>query len=142
MGNKISIDSKPAFGLLAGLISSSSLLAIWLFYERISRATRLDSLKETNFNVAQLNSAIDSLRKEIEDLKTTKSLKFDQNSEIDEDSKSKKSFKVVRFKKTPSYLSSTSDADFQSAWSDSEGPSEEFFDFPENDALNEQMDSK
>ncbi|KAK4037826.1 putative Regulator of microtubule dynamics protein 2/sw [Daphnia magna] len=139
MGNKISVDSKPVFGILAGLISSS--LAIWLFYERISRATRLDSLKETNYNIAQLHSAIDSLRKEIEDLKATKSLKTDLNSEIDEDSKSKKSFKVVRFKKTLSYLSSTSDADYQSAWSDCEGQTEEFFDFPENDALAEQIES-
>jgi hypothetical protein len=30
-------------------------------------------------------------------------------------------------------MSSTSDVEYQSAWSDNEGSTEEFFDFPEND---------
>ena len=132
MGNKISVDSKPIIVIISGLVTSSSVLAIWFFYDRISRATRLDNLKETNCNVEQLNSAIDILRKEIEELKAASS-KVYLNNENDEDCKSKKSLKVVRFKNTLSYMSSTSDVDYQSAWSDNEGSTEEFFDFPEND---------
>lgn len=132
MGNKISVDSKPIIVILSGLVTSSSVLAIWFFYDRINRATRLDNLKETNCNVEQLNSAIDILRKEIEELKAASS-KVYLNNENDEDCKSKKSFKVVRFKNTLSYMSSTSDVDYQSAWSENEGSTEEFFDFPEND---------
>lgn len=137
MGNKISVDSKPIIVILSGLVTSSSVLVIWFFFDRINRATRLDNLKETNCNVEQLNSAIDILRKEIEELKAASSKVYLSN-ENDEDYKSKKSFKVVRFKNTPSYMSSTSDVDYQSAWSDNEGSNEEFFDFPEND-LSDQM---
>ncbi len=133
MGNNISnVDSKPVFIILGGLVTSSSILVVWFFYDRINRATRFDNLKETNCNIEQLNSAIDILRKEIEELKAASS-KVDLNNEKDEDCKSKKSFKVVRFKNTLSYMSSTSDVEYQSAWSDNEGSTEEFFDFPEND---------
>ncbi|XP_046632221.1 regulator of microtubule dynamics protein 2-like [Daphnia pulicaria] len=133
MGNNISnVDSKPVVIILGGLVTSSSILAVWFFYDRINRATRFDNLKETNCNIEQLNSAIDILRKEIEELKAASS-KVDLNIEKDEDCKSKKSFKVVRFKNTLSYMSSTSDVEYQSAWSDNEGSTEEFFDFPEND---------
>jgi hypothetical protein len=133
MGNNISnVDSKPVVIILGGLVTSSSILAVWFFYDRINRATRFDNLKETNCNIEQLNSAIDILRKEIEELKAASS-KVDLNNEKDEDCKSKKSFKVVRFKNTLSYMSSTSDVEYQSAWSDNEGSTEEFFDFPEND---------
>ena len=138
MGSKISLNSKPVvFAIFTGVISGSSFAVFWYFYERINRATRLDNLRETNYNIEQLNTAIDVLRKEIEELKAVKL------SKSDEDSTSKKSFKMVRFKNTLSYMSSASDTDYQSAWSDNETSSnEEFFDFPENELLGEQDHSK
>lgn len=145
MGSKISLSSKPVvFAIFTGVISGSSFAVFWYFYERINRATRLDNLRETNYNIEQLNTAIDVLRKEIEELKAVKSSKSDLNNGLsDEDSKSKKSFKMVRFKNTLSYMSSASDTDYQSAWSDNETSSnEEFFDFPENELLGEQDHSK
>lgn len=141
----MSVNSKPVvFAIFAGIISGSSFAAFWYIYERINRATRLDNLRETNYNIEQLNTAIDTLRKEIEELKAVKSSnKADlQNIIIDEDTKSKKSIKMVRFKNTLSYLSSASDTDYQSAWSDNEASSEEFFDFPENELTGEHINSK
>jgi hypothetical protein len=86
MGNNISnVDSKPVVIILGGLVTSSSILAVWFFYDRINRATRFDNLKETNCNIEQLNSAIDILRKEIEELKAASS-KVDLNNEKDEGS--------------------------------------------------------
>ncbi len=140
----MSVNSKPVvFAIFAGIISGSSLAAFWYFYERINRATRLDNLRETNYNIEQLNTAIDTLRKEIEELKAVNSSKANlQNIINDEDTKSKKSIKMVRFKNTLSYLSSASDTDYQSAWSDNEASSEEFFDFPENELTGEHINSK
>lgn len=145
MGNNVAVHSKPAiYAIAIGFVSfTSSFTAFWFFY-RINRATRLDNLRETSYNLEQLNSAIDGLRKEIEELKAAKSLKLDSNSGTDDDFKSTKSFKVVRFKNSLSYISSSSEVDeYQSAWSDNETSSaEEFFDFPENEMLGEEQISK
>ena len=73
MGSKISLNSKPVvFAIFTGVISGSSFAVFWYFYERINRATRLDNLRETNYNIEQLNTEIDVLRKEIEELKAVK----------------------------------------------------------------------
>lgn len=145
MGNNVTVHSKPAiYAIAVGFVSfTSSFAAFWFFY-RVNRATRLDNLRETSYNVEQLSSAIEVLRKEIEELKAAKSSKLDSNSGIDEDFKSTKSCKVVRFKNSLSYLSSSSDVEeYQSAWSDNETLSaEEFFDFPENEILGEENISK
>lgn len=138
MGNNLAISSKPAvLAITVGFLSFSSSLAAFYFFYRINRATRLDNLRETNYNIEHLNTAIDILRKEIEELKAAKSLQVHSNNGTEEDTKSAKFQKVVRFKSSLSYLSSSSDAlEYQSAWSDNEGSSvEEFFDFPENDIM-------
>lgn len=133
MGNTVSSNNRPLFfAISAGFVSCSSLLVMWFAYERINRATRLDNLRETNYNIEQLNTAIDTLRKEIAELKAGKSLKSNFG-EVEEEFVPRKSGKVVRFKSSLSYLSSTSDADFHSAWSENESSSDEYFDFPEND---------
>lgn len=135
-GGKHSTTVAVATGFLA-LSSAGFALIAWLFYDRVNRATRLDSLKESFYNIEQLNSAIDSLRKEIDELKAIKSLR--RQSSVDDDTASRKSSKVVRFKNKLSVISSD-ETEYQSAWSGNDS-SEEFFDFDEND-LEELLEDK
>jgi len=111
-GGKHSTTVAVATGFLA-LSSAGFAFIAWLFYDRVNRATRLDSLKESFYNIEQLNSAIDSLRKEIDELKAIKSLK--RQSSVDDDTASRKSSKVVRFKNKLSVISSD-ETEYQSAW--------------------------
>ena len=111
-GGKHTTTVAVATGFLA-LSSAGFAFVAWMFYDRVNRATRLDNLKESFYNIEQLNSAIDSLRKEIEELKAIKSLK--RQSSGDDDTTSRKSSKVVRFKNKLSVISSD-ETEYQSAW--------------------------
>ena len=140
MGNNLAVNSRPAaYVVIAGVVSFSSSFAAFWFYNRMSQAMRLDNLRETDYSVEQLNTVVDILRKEIEELKAMQPLKCEINSQLTEkDNKSttSKSTKSVRFSKSLSYKSSSDvEYEFQSAWSDNEVSSEEFFDFPENESL-------
>lgn len=142
MGNVASANNRTlvVISVTSAITASAGLAALWFLYYRVGRATGLDSLKE-NFHIEQLNSAIDALRKEIEELKTIK-LYTSHSKSVDGDFEtiSSRSSKVVRFKKTLSYVSLASESEYQSAWSDNQSTTtsnEEFFDFPENDVIEE-----
>lgn len=146
MGNNLTLNNRPAaYVIVAGIVSfSSSFAALW-FYSRMGQAMRLDNLRETDYSVEQLNTVVDILRKEIEELKASQSSKLMSSNPVEKDNKSttSKSTKSVRFSKSLSYLSSSDvEYEFQSAWSDNDASSEEFFDFPENDHLGDKGNKK
>ena len=132
------VDKVASTSVLAvvGLITVSSGVAglVWWFYKRLNQATRMEALKDNFYNIEQLYSTIETLRRDIEELKAIKSVK--DASQDNETEKSTSGRKTVRFKKTTSVLSST-DTEYQSAWSGAEDSSEEFYDFSETDDLQE-----
>lgn len=139
MGNVASSGSnKPLViaAIASAIATSTGFAALWFIYYRLGRATGFDNLKENFHNIEQLHSAIDALRKEIEELKAIQ-LTGTQSSDGDFETISSKSAKVVRFRKTLSYVSLGGESEYMSAWSDNQSTTsnEEFFDFPENDAL-------
>ena len=149
-------------GFLA-LSSAGFAIVAWMFYDRINRATNLDNLKDSFQNIEQLNSAIDSMRKEIEELKALKSVRRQTSGEFDDNS-SRKSSKVVRFKNKLSVISTSDETEYQSAWyviikpliisinqlfhivyfcsRSGNDSSDEFFDFSENDLEELEDDTK
>lgn len=141
MGNTSSAQNKTVLvATVAGIVTlGSGAISLWLLYDRLNRATRLDSLKENLYNIEQLHSAIDTLRREIEELKAAKLIKSQQS--VEEEIVSKKSAKVVRFSKTNSYLSS-SDTEYLSAWSENGESSDDFYDLPEDDAFEDTSELK
>jgi len=134
------IANKSAFIVLTGIVtlSSGAIGLAWLFYKRVNRATHFDASTAQFYNIEELHSAIDDLRKEIEELKANKVLlqKSCGSSVTDLSSKPPKS---VRFKRTLSVLSSsdTEVTEFQSAWSGDDS-GDEFFDFFENNENTEE----
>lgn len=116
MGNVSSSISRPSTAaLLASFLITSGFATAYLFYVRINRATRLDNLREKCY---KLEHALDVLREEIEELKALKRLKADRG--CDEEVVSKKAFREKSGKRS---MLSTTETEYQSAWSD-----EEFFD--------------
>ena len=137
MSSNSLLSSKATTAILAvtGILTVSSGVAglVWWFYHRLNRATRMDALKENIYNIEQLYSTIETLRKEIEELKSVKSSKSLCESEPGTSFKRTKS---VRFKKTNSVLSSC-DSEYYSAWSGTEDSSDEFYDFSDSEDVPE-----
>lgn len=141
MGNISSAYTKPlaVISIASAITASTGLAALWFLYYRVGHATGIDNLKDNFHNIEQLHSAIDALRREIEELKEIQ-LSTNQSKSTDGDFEtvSSRSAKVVRFKKTLSYMSHASESEYLSIWSDNQSTTtsnDEFFDFPENDMI-------
>jgi len=137
MGNSSSgIGNRNTFIAVTGIVTITSGAAglAWLFYKRINRATHFDVLTDKFHRIEELHSAIDDLRREIDELKANKELSKKSCSSVDGAVSSKRG-KSVRFKKSLSILSSsdTEITEYQSAWSEAEDSADEFYDFSEND---------
>ena len=122
MGNATSVlhTRSPSTVALMSLLISSGFAAVWLFYIRINQATRLDNLREKCFT---LEHSIDALREELEELRALTRAKRLKGS--DEESISRKSIKT---KNGPLSTVSTTETEYQSAWSENAEDPEEFFD--------------
>jgi len=135
MGNSSSgMGNKNTVIALTGIVTltSGAVSLGWLFYKRINRATHFDVLTDKFHKIEELHSAIDDLRKEIDELKASKELSRKSCSSVD--GTSSKRGKLVRFKKSLSVLSSsdTEITEYHSAWSEADDSDDEFFDFIEN----------
>lgn len=138
------IGNRAVTAILAvtGVLTVSSGIAglVWWFYQRLNRATRLDSLKDGFQNVEQLYTTIETLRRDIEELKASKSsLKSTYNGSEGGTTSSKRT-KLVRFKKTASVVS-LDETEYQSVWSGTEDSSDEFFDFSESEDFQDELSS-